>query len=218
MEAKKIIFQNETEWLNYRKDGLGGTSASAIVGMNPYLTNQDLYDQKVGLAIPEDIGHKEFVIYGKKAEAPLAELFKLDFPEYDLERNDYWVFQSNKYPFLFASIDGLLTCKRTGEQGILEIKTTNILQSMQKEKWNHSIPQSYYCQLLHYLLVTGLSYAILKAQLKYSYDNDIFLSTKHYRIDRANVQADLDYLLEAELKFWEQLQRKERPNLILPAI
>ena len=89
---------------------------------------------------------------------------------------------------------------------------------MQKEKWNDRIPDNYYVQLLHYLLVTEFDFAILKAQLKYSFSGEVYLQTKHYRIERGEVSEDLEYLAKEERRFWQQVQEKRKPNLILPSI
>ena len=89
---------------------------------------------------------------------------------------------------------------------------------MQKEKWNHRIPDNYYIQLLHYLLITEFDFAVLKAQLKYEFDGDVYLQTKHYKIERSEVQEDIDFLESSERKFWKQVQEKKRPDLILPEI
>ena len=103
-----------------------------------------------------------------------------------------------------------------GRKGILEIKTSNILQSMQKEKWNHRIPDNYYLQVLHYLMVTGFDFAVLKAQLKSEFAGDVVLSTKHYFIERADVEEDIEILKNAEKTFYEMIQKNIKPNLILP--
>ena len=89
---------------------------------------------------------------------------------------------------------------------------------MQKEKWNHRIPDNYYIQLLHYLLVTEFDFAMLKAQLKFDFGGEIYLQTKHYRIERSEVQADIDFLEAAERKFCHQVQDRKRPDLVLPEI
>lgn len=103
--------------------------------------------------------------------------------------------------------------------GVLEIKTTNILQSMQKEKWKEKIPDNYFCQVLHYLNVTGYSFAILKAQLKYDYSGDIRLETKNYYIDRKDYEEDIKYLEKQEIEFWKNYVEKDiRPPLELPQI
>ena len=155
-------FKDEKDWLSGRMNGIGGSDASAVVGMNPYKSNINLFEEKTGRRIPEDISGKACVIYGKYAEGPIRELFKLDYPEYVVEHHEFRILRSIQYPFMQASLDGELT-DQDGRRGILEIKTTNILQSMQKEKWRDRIPDNYYIQVLHYLLVTGYEFVELCA-------------------------------------------------------
>lgn len=146
-------------------------------------------------------------------------MFKLDFPQYEVRHEEYSIIKHPKYSFLCASLDGTLIDRETGEMGILEIKTTNILQSMQKEKWKDRIPDNYYCQVLHYLNVTGYSFVMLKAQLKYDYDGDIRLDTRHYKILRSEVEDSIKLLEEKEIIFWNDYVVKDRkPNLLLPEI
>lgn len=215
--VEMIILKDHEEWLANR-NRLGGSDASAILGMNPYKTNIELWQIKTGQLIPEDISEKPYVKYGTQAEMHLRGLFRLDFPQYEVEyaENNMWI--NDKYPFAHASLDGWLIEKETGRKGILEIKTTNILQSMQKEKWKDCVPDNYYIQILHYLMVTEFDFAILKAQLKYEFDGDIYLQTKHYKIERAEVEEDIKYLESSERNFWKQVQDKKMPDLILPNI
>lgn len=215
MVEMKILASRE-EWLQNRQR-LGGSDASAILGMNPYRTNIELWQIKTGQMIPEDISDKPYVKYGTQAEEHLRELFKLDFPEYQVfyEENNMWL--NDKYPFAHASLDGWLL-DQEGRKGVWECKTTNILQSMQKEKWKDRIPDNYYIQLLHYLLVTGFDFAVLKAQLKSEFNGEIYIQTKHYKIERAEVQADIEFLESSEREFWKQVQERKRPGLILPEI
>lgn len=211
--------KNDEEWHKERKKGIGGSEAAAIIGLNPYMTNQELWEYKVGLKTPEDIGDKPCVKYGKEAEAPLRELFKLDYPRYEVLYEDYDLVRNKEHPFILATLDGRLIEKETGRRGILEIKTTEILRSMQKEKWNNGIPDNYYIQVLWQLLATGYDFAVLKAQLKYQWQGDeVRTESKHYFIERADKAADIEYLEEAAVRFWDQVQKKERPPLILPAL
>lgn len=214
--VEMVTLASREEWLKHR-DRIGGSDASAILGMNPYRTNIELWQIKTGQMIPEDISDKSYVKYGTEAEKHLRELFKLDFPEYQVMYEENNMFLNDKYPFGHASLDGWLI-DQDGRKGVWECKTTNILQSMQKEKWNHRIPDNYYIQLLHYLLITEFDFAILKAQLKYEFDGDVYLQTKHYKIERSEVQADVDFLESSERKFWKQVQERKRPDLILPEI
>lgn len=214
--VKMIVLKDRDEWLANRSR-IGGSDASAIVGMNPYRTNIELWKIKTGQLVPEDISDKPYVKYGTQAEEHLRELFRLDFPEYQVEYTENNMFLNDRFPFAHASLDGWLT-DQDGRQGILEIKTTNILQSMQKEKWNHRIPDNYYIQLLHYFMVTEFDFAILKAQLKSEFNREIYLQTRHYKIERSEVQEDIEFLEDAERIFWNQVKERKRPDLILPEI
>lgn len=210
------ILKDRAEWLANRSR-IGGSEASCIIGMNPYMSNVELFEIKTGLRTPEDISDKPYVKYGTEAEQHLRELFKLDFPEYQVFYEENNMFLNDKYPFAHASLDGWLV-DQEGRKGVWECKTTNILQSMQKEKWKDRIPDNYYIQILHYLMVTEFDFAILKAQLKSEFNGDIYLQTKHYKIERADVEEDIKYLESSEREFWMQVQERKRPALILPEI
>lgn len=214
-----VQIDHREEWLNNRKTMLGGSDASAILGLNPYKSNIEVWQEKTGRVIPEDISHKSYVKYGIEAEQHLTSLFALDYPQYRVIPNTtYKVIRHPKYPFIAGTLDGELIEIATGRQGILEIKTTEILNSMHRENWNDKIPDNYYIQVLHYLLATGWDFAILKAQLKTVFDGEVRLNTKHYTIERAEVQDDLDYLLEKEIEFWQYIVKDKKPNLVLPPI
>ena len=206
-------------WLQYRRTFIGGSDASAILGLNPYKTNIEVWQEKTGRIIPQDISDKPYVKYGKEAESHLIALFALDYPQYKVEANtNYKVIHHPKYHFIAGTLDGELTEIETGRRGILEVKTTEILNSMHKEKWNDQVPDNYYVQCLHYLLVTGWEFAILKAQLKTVWGDEVRLTTRHYTIERSEVEADLKYLLEKEIEFWEYVAKDKRPPLVLPPI
>ena len=44
------------------------------------------------------------------------------------------------------------------------------------------------------------------------------LQTKHYRIERSEVQEDIAYLMQKESDFWKNVQAKKKPALLLPEI
>lgn len=216
-QYKIYDFPDERAWLKGRMNGIGGSDASAVIGMNPYKTNIELFEEKTGRKISEDISDKPYVVYGNNAEEPIRELFKLDYPEFKVSHHGYRILQSVEYPFMQASLDGELL-DQDGRNGILEIKTTNILQSMQREKWNDRIPQNYYIQVLHYLLVTGYQFVVLRAHLISSWGRDIRTQAKHYFIERDEVKEDLEFLLQEEIKFWGYVESGRKPPLMLPEI
>lgn len=211
-----IQLSSREEWLKNRYR-IGGSDAAAVIGLNPYKDNVELWREKTGQTVPEDISDKPYVQYGTNAEKYLRELFSLDFPEYMVDYCENNMFLNSKYPFAHASLDGWLTDQK-GRKGVLEIKTTNILQSMQKEKWKGRIPDNYYIQILHNMFVTEFEFAVLKAQLKYDYSGEIVIHTRHYFIERSDVEEDIKFLAEKEAAFWKNVTEKNQPALILPEI
>lgn len=213
---QKIILPNRESWLEHR-DRIGGSDAASIVGLNPYRSNIDLYRIKTGQIQPEDISDKPYVKYGTEAEQYLRELFRLDYPEYEVFYEENNMFLNDKYPWAHASLDGWLRDKQ-GRMGIWECKTTNISSSTQTLKWKNRIPDNYYIQVLHYLMVTEFDFVILKAQLKFDYGEDVYLQTRHYKIERTDVEDDIRYLEQEEKKFWQHVTEHTQPALLLPAI
>lgn len=213
---KRIQFDSFDSWLNARH-GIGGSDASAVLGLSPYKTNVDLYLEKIGQRVPADISGEDYVRYGHDAEPLLRLLFALDHPEHKVEYFGDNMIRNEKYLWAHASLDGELT-DQDGRKGILEIKTTNILQGMQREKWRDQIPDNYYIQILHYLLVTEYSFVELRAQLKSVWQGQIQLQTKDYHIERSDVEEDIEILKQAEEEFWQKVLKRQQPNLILPEI
>lgn len=209
-------FSTTEEWLQARKL-IGGSDASALVGMNPYKSNIELWKEKTGRIEAPDISNEEFVRFGHEAEPHLRALFALDHPQYKVDYLENNMFTNSRYPFAHASLDGWLK-DQDGRTGVLEIKTTNILQSMQKEKWNDRIPDNYYCQVLWYLMVTEFDFAVLKARLRSEWPDGIRVQVKHYFIDRREVEEDIQELEKAGWKMWNAIKEDREPYLILPAI
>lgn len=214
--VKMEILKSREEWLKNRSHYIGGSDAAAIVGANPWKSNTELWEEKMGRRIPEDISDKPCVQYGNKAEPSLRRLFALDYPEYKVGYRANNSYSNDKYPWARASLDGTLVEKSTGRKGILEIKTTSILQSMQKEKWKDRIPDNYYCQILHYMAVTEWDFAIVKAQLKSEFEGNVYLQVKHYIVERADCESDIEYLMNAEKNFWGCIRNDKKPPLLLP--
>ena len=211
------VLPNREDWLKHRTK-IGGSDASAILGKNPYKTNVELWKDKAFHLMPEDISDKPYVKYGTEAEKYLRELFKMDDPQYEMfyEENNMWT--NDAYPFAHASLDGWLK-DEAGRMGVWECKTTNILQSRQKEKWDHRLPENYYIQILHYLMVTEIEFVELKAQLKSVFsDGTVYLQTRHYHIERSDVEADIEYLADEERKFWTCVEDMKAPHVKLPEI
>lgn len=215
--VEKHVLTNHDEWLKNRNNGIGGSEISAVIGCNPYMNNVTLWEIKTGRRKGDDISDKPYIQYGTQAEEHLRALFALDFPQYKVIYEENNSFTNDQYPFAQASLDGWLT-DDMGRTGILEIKTTEILRSMQKEKWKDRIPDNYFCQVLFYMAVMEADFAVLKAQLKTDFSGDIQLVTKHYHIERSEVQEDINYLMQKGAEFWEYVKSDTRPPLVLPSL
>ncbi len=210
------ILNSHAEWLSNRQR-IGGSDAATVLGLNPWKDNVTLWLEKTGAAVAEDISEKPYVKYGHEAEPMLRNLFALDFPEYQVDYVDNNMWINDKYPWAHASLDGWLTDQQ-GRKGILEIKTTNIVRAAQRAKWKNRIPDNYYIQILHYLMVTEFDFAVLKARLKSDYGGEVKAEILHYAIERTAVEEDIKYLVSKEKKFWDCVQGRREPALILPEI
>lgn len=207
------IEHNSPEWLAFRRTGIGGSDAAAIIGKSHFKSNVDVWEEKRGLREPDDISDKEQVKYGKAVEDLLLQMFALDNPEYEVTSNKKIVYRRG---FMFASLDGELVERATGELGIYEGKTAEIHKKIELEKWNKRVPDYYYVQILHYLIVTGRSFVVLKVQLKLLYTEEKTTMTKQYRFNRKDLLNDLAYLYRKEAVFWDSVIAGVKPPRILP--
>lgn len=214
-----MIYRPDTreEWLGMRRRGIGGSDAGAVLGVNVYKNNVQLWEEKTGKIVPADISDKPAVIFGKKAEEHLRELFILDFPQYKVEYHEFYMYVNDEYPFIFATLDGEITDEK-GRRGILEIKTATIQNKLQWGQWEDKIPDSYYAQIIHQLAATGWDFAVLKAYIRYYRDDSLRTAVRHFRIERSDVKDDIDHLIKKEAEFWSCVENNIQPALILPDI
>lgn len=233
---ERLPYQTRDEWLSMRAGGIGGSDCSSIVGLNPYKTNLQLWQEKVGLRTQPHV-ENEHTIYGQECEDALRTIFQAD------HRNFLKVTHSNDLlvrkdkPHIRASLDGeievLQDCMivsyhsgnsetaeeefvlelKKGMRGVLEIKTADILNSIHKEKWGEKIPDNYYCQTLHYLNVTNYDFVILFAQLTTNAKGVKTHLTRTYGYMKSSRVDDLKYLEESIDQFWlnNVLKRIEPP-------
>ena len=151
------------QWLDIRRSYIGGSDVSAILGINPYKSIFGVYAEKV-LGVSEDLSDNVHVEFGNKMEPIIRDWFPQAFLKaegIEIEVIEYpYMIQHPSIPFLAANLDGLIVHPEFG-QGLIEIKTAGENQWRLWEEDN--IPDQYYCQIAHYLNVTGLSYAYVVA-------------------------------------------------------
>ena len=212
-------FPNREEWLKNRRHGIGGSDIAAVIGVNPFMSNIDLWEIKTGKKEQADISENPRVAYGTQAEKYLRGLFELDHPEYEVFYSEYNSVRNDRYPWALASLDGTTREIATGRKGVLEIKTTEIMSASDWDKWKDRIPQNYFCQVLYYMAVTESEYADLRAAIKFtSAEGDKRITIRDYHIEIADVEDDMNYLMFEGEHFWDCVEKKICPARILPDI
>ncbi len=86
-------------------------------------------------------------MYGTNAGGTIRENSSHDFPEFQVGYKESNLFERQvPIPHPTQSLDGWLK-DQDGKMGVLEIKTTEILKSMQKRSGRTRSPTTYYSQL-----------------------------------------------------------------------
>lgn len=152
-EVEPLDFVSQEDWHKLRSKGIGGSDIGAILGVNKYRSLVDVYLDKTEGKKVED---NNAMFWGRILEPIIRAEFQKKHSE---EYQTYLVPYSLKYGVLRANVDGLIYNNNTQKWGVLEIKTAN--QFTAKEWSDGVVPQSYYAQVMHYLAVTGLDYAII---------------------------------------------------------
>jgi putative phage-type endonuclease len=179
------------EWLALRHKYIGGSDAAAVVGLNSFVSPYALWAEKtcrlpgfegnlateVGTYLEEFVAQKFAEVTGKKVRRCNLSWFNSD------------------YPWAIANIDREVV----GEDAVLEIKTTSEM-NLKKFK-NGEFPANYYCQVMHYLAVTGKKRGYLAVLV----GNRDF---KWFTIERD--EDEITALMEAE-KAFKQLVDSDTP-------
>ena len=185
---KKLISTlniDKESWLQYRKQGIGGSDAGAVCGLNPYRTAIQVYYDKTSDSI-EKIDN-EAMRQGRELEEYVARRFREASGKRVRRANA--IFYDEKNPFMLADVDRMIV----GENAGLECKTAS---PYSEEKWrDDKIPLSYQLQCYHYMSVCNAD-AWYIAVLIYGRD------FKYYRIERDD--EVIENLIRMEKEFWNE--------------
>lgn len=180
------------EWLLRRMGSIGGSDASAIIGLNPYMSAYTLWAMKRGKISPP--AENEAMRLGHDLEEYVAKRFTEKTGKRVRRRNA--IIYNSEYPFAHANIDRQVI----GEDAGLECKTTSVL-NLRRFK-NGEYPATYYVQCQHYMMVTGLKKFYL-AVLILGRDFLVF------EIERD--EDEIAALADAERCFWEHVEQDTAP-------
>ncbi len=185
---KKLVATKDLsndQWLRYRKQGIGGSDAGAVCGLNPYRTAIHVYQDKVSEETEQF--DNEAMRQGREFEDYVARRF-MEATGKKVKRANY-MFYDEKHPFMLADVDRMVV----GENAGLECKTASPYMA---DKWKDGkIPLSYQIQCHHYMSVMGAS-AWYIAVLIYGRE------FKFYRIERD--EQIIQNLIQIEQDFWEK--------------
>ena len=186
---------DEKKWLDARREGIGGSDASVIVGLNRWKSPFQLWLEKTGKAEPEDLSDNEYVYWGKVLEEAVANRF-CELTGKKVQRRG--LLQMDDYPYIRASVDRMVI----GENAGLECKTCNGFAA--KEWEDDEVPTAYYVQCQHYMMVTGCERWYIA----------VLIGGNHFvwkEIPRNDNEIDL--LLQAEIDFWHKVDAGIMPEV-----
>ena len=194
------------EWLAFRRKGIGGSDAAAVLGISPFRTGVDLYYDKLGQSVEDDEQNWVAKEMGTVLENLVARIFakKTGLAVCPMPV----MFQHAEHPWMLADVDRLVTMA-DGKTAILECKTTNYNA---RDKWEYDgkpiVPQYYEAQGRHYMAVMNLD-RVYYCCLYGNSEDDVIIRS----IDR-----DPDYeaeLIALEENFWtNHVQAKTPPPYI----
>lgn len=218
-EAQVIVSTeglSHQDWLGYRRGGIGGSDAAAIMGASPFATARDLYYDKKNLKPVNPYGEEENWVakkVGHLLEELVAEIFskKTGLEVYPIHK----MFQHPHYPFMIADVDYFIAFP-DGRTGILECKTTNYNC---QDKWaDDSIPPNYEYQTRHYMAVMDIDVAYI-ACLYGNNENEFIIRKIERNMDEENE------MIREEQFFWDEYVIKgalppytEKPDLVLKSL
>jgi len=180
------------EWLRWRRTGITGSDAAAIVGLDRYRSPFDVYADKLGLK--QEQPDNEAMRQGRDLEEYVASRFCEQTGKKVRRRNA--ILQHPEHHWMLGNIDRWVV----GENAGFEAKTTSVLN---RAKFNQGeFPPNYYVQCVHYMAVTGAERWYLAVLVL----NNAF---HVFTIERDD--AEIQALIEAEKDFWENHILKQIP-------
>lgn len=188
LEASKSPDQGSSEWLEWRRQGVGGSDVAALLGFSPWMTPRELWQEKTG-RLTRDVSNpatQRGQWLESKARAQYELLADADMPPALVIHPDY--------PYMRVSLDGW-----NGElKRVLEIKCPG--KEDHAKALDGQIPEKYKYQVQYQMFVTGASSAHY-----FSFDGESGC------IVEVLPNIDLQYgLRNAVIEFWNEYVLKDR--------
>jgi putative phage-type endonuclease len=183
---------SEDQWLAARRKGIGASEASAVAGINPWLSPLAVYYDKLG-ELPDDARpDNEAIEWGLELEKVIAARWSKKTGIRHIETPYIW--QHKEYDWMICNLDFIF--EENGVKGPLEIKTTN---ERNKSQWidefgDTTVPDWYMLQKQHQLAVMDCTYGYISCLI----GGQQLVWKRIERDDELIAQ-----LIEIEKRFWE---------------
>ena len=184
------------EWLKLRREGIGGSDALAVLGLDPWKTRMEVYLDKTG----DDRAEREqtdAMAWGNHVEGAIADWFTA---KTGIKARRCGLMQHEDRPWQRVSVDRL-----TADGGILEIKNTNYHR---RGEWEDDegeiVADGAEAQGQHALAVTGYRHVWFAAQVGGQ-------PPVIRRIERD--ETFIADLTAAEEEFWQLVEARTPPAL-----
>lgn len=156
---------NKQQWLDFRKNGIGGSESGTVLGLNKYMSSIELFYYKI--MFPSEKPENEAMHWGNALEDLIADRWQYwdDSPQSMIKNfNEKKIIRRCRrmnayitnpaYPNLFASVDRIINKNNSDMESVLECKT---IAGYVIDQWENGIPPAYVVQLQQYLLVPELN-------------------------------------------------------------
>lgn len=185
--------EETAQWLEERRKGIGGSDIAAILGLSPWKTAYQVYQEK-RKEISNWEGNDQ-TDWGKRMEPAIRQWYS-DLTGRCVRLPDKILYHA-KHPFMLASLDGF-----TDDNRIVEIKTARSSKGW-GEPGTNEIPDYYVLQVQHYMIVTGFEVA------------DVPVSIAGGSPELYEVPADRELwemIIEAAAAFWQRVVDGNPPD------
>ena len=188
---------SKEQWLRYRKQGIGGSDVSCLLGINKWKSEIELWLDKTNQTNTH-VEENEAMQWGTIMEPIIRNHFAEVTGKAVVELKA--MLQHPEHPFMLADVDGV-TVDDSGNPAILEIKTAS---EFKRSDWDEGVPAYYQTQVQHYLCVTGIQKAYVA----------VLIGGNSFRIFEVDADAEIQSMLIAvEKDFWNKVQNMIRPEM-----
>ena len=188
------------DWHEKRREGIGGSDASIVMGVSPFSSRLELWTTKVEGFKIDNTDNKPYLDWGNLLEPLIIQRYcnitkRKVFTDITFDK---------RFECMIGNVDGVVESSNRKERGILEIKTKNAFAHWEKDWKEGNVPLYYKMQLQHYLAVSG-----------YSWGSFAILDLGSMELIWFDVERDNDlinHLIKEEQDFWYTVVNKIKPE------